>query len=501
MKVLALNCSPLGSKGKTMLILEPFLQGIHDAGGEVELFHLASLNILYCRGKLECWFKTPGKCTLEDDMESILERMKKADVWVFATGVYWDGVAGLMKNFMDRLLPLVEPSIKLRDGRCHNPLREGVERGKLVLVSSCGHWSKDNFDLLISHMKKFSDKFERQFAGALLRPHIFALPHMMWLAKETIHIHDAANKAGREFVGTGKMQQKHLDVVSSELMPLQTYVRHMNQVYKKAMDRSAEEKRGAVDDLLKIKSIPHIVELVAGADKDLGLKIVETINRMGGIGNRADEDYQKSLSELRSVAKRTTPIIVRAYEELPEEQYLDRWSLVYLLGEIRDPESLSFFDKLLQTKMPPEKSKVLHQYSTKGEELIIRTTAIEAIKHLAGQRDERARELLLKQVRHELFSVRRAAVQSYLEIGGPEAQAQLKRILPEKDHILLKIKRKDVREIPQAMIMDSTGKIKPPLKPVPPREDERDKVTIKKKDDVPESRKEDKGDAPSGREQ
>jgi multimeric flavodoxin WrbA len=499
MNILALHCSPLASKGKTMLILEPFLQGMIDAGGEVELFHIEALNISNCRGKLECWFKSPGKCTLQDDMEPIIERMKQADVWVFASGVYWDGVTGLMKNFMDRMLPLVEPAIELRNGHCHNPLREGIKRGKLILVSSCGHWSIDNFDLVISHMKSFCEKFERQYVGALLRPHVFALPHMMWLAKETIHIHNAANEAGKDFVKTGKLQQKYLEVVSSELMPQQMYVRHMNQVYKKLMDLPAKEKSGAADDTLRTKAISHIVELVDGADKELGCKIAETINRMGGIGNQADEDFQRSLKELQLAANESARVIIRAYKKLPEEQYLDRWSLVYLLGELKDPGSLPFFDELLQSKIPPERSKVLHQYSTRGEELIIRTTAIEAVKHLAEQKVAKAKELLIKQVKHELFSVRRAAVQSFLEIGGREAQVQLIKILPEKDHFLLGIKRKDVRDIPQTMVMDSTGNIKPPKKPVPPREDERSKADFRKKGDVSESIGADRGDAPSGR--
>lgn len=66
-KVLAINSSPKMEKGNTNLILTPFLEGIKEAGAEVELFYTNKLKIGPCKGDLNCWIKTPGECFQKDD--------------------------------------------------------------------------------------------------------------------------------------------------------------------------------------------------------------------------------------------------------------------------------------------------------------------------------------------------------------------------------------------------------------------------------------------------
>ena len=43
MKVIALNASPKMDKGNTALIITPFLEGMREAGAEVELFYTKKL--------------------------------------------------------------------------------------------------------------------------------------------------------------------------------------------------------------------------------------------------------------------------------------------------------------------------------------------------------------------------------------------------------------------------------------------------------------------------
>ena len=62
MKVLAVNSSPKRHKGNTALLLDPFLEGLKQAGAEVELYCTKELNIGPCEGELNCWLKTPGYC-------------------------------------------------------------------------------------------------------------------------------------------------------------------------------------------------------------------------------------------------------------------------------------------------------------------------------------------------------------------------------------------------------------------------------------------------------
>lgn len=224
MKVLAINSSPRMNKGNTAMILNPFLEGMKEAGAEVELFYTKKLKINPCTGEFNCWLKTPGKCYQDDDMKILYPRIDAADVIIFATPVYVDGVTGPMKNLMDRIIPLVKPFFELRDNHCRHPVRGEAKVRKLVLVSNCGFWEKDNFDPLIVHMKAICKNLSAEFSGALLRPHGEAMPGMLEMGAPIGDIFEAANEAGRQLVREEKMSQETLDIVSRELLPRDMYI-------------------------------------------------------------------------------------------------------------------------------------------------------------------------------------------------------------------------------------------------------------------------------------
>jgi multimeric flavodoxin WrbA len=246
MKVLAINSSPNMDQGNTAEILKPFLEGMEEAGAEVEVLYTRKLNIKPCLGEFHCWLKTPGKCFQKDDMAEVLPKLAQADIWVLATPVYVDGVTGPMKKLLDRGIPLVEPFFELRDGHCRHPRREGTKSGKLVLVSNCGFWEIDNFDPMVAHVKAACKNMDREFAGALLRPQGGAIRAMREMGAPIGDILEAAKEAGRQLVKEGKMSPKTLETVSRELMPLEMYVQIANQGFQQALDQNQEVQAKAV---------------------------------------------------------------------------------------------------------------------------------------------------------------------------------------------------------------------------------------------------------------
>ncbi len=233
MKALAFNGSPRMEKGNTALILTPFLEGMREAGADVELFYMRKLKINPCTGEFNCWLKSPGKCYQDDDMNMLYPKLREADIWVLATPVYVDGVCGSMKNLLDRMLPLLQPFFELREGHCRHPLRERIKNGKVVLVSNCGFWETDNFDPLLVHMKAFCKNAAREFGGALLRPHGPELRRMMKRGLLVEDILEAAKEAGRQLVENGEMSAETLKIVSRELVPLETYVQRENAYFER----------------------------------------------------------------------------------------------------------------------------------------------------------------------------------------------------------------------------------------------------------------------------
>jgi hypothetical protein len=135
-------------------------------------------------------------------------------------------MTGPLKNLIDRILiPLGEAYIELRDGHCHHPLRSGTKAGQVVLVSSCGYWELDNFDLLVDHVRAFCEHAERGFAGALLRPHAPALRPMMEQGAPVEDVFQAAQEAGRQLVEQGEMSGETLSLIGRALVPLEAWAR------------------------------------------------------------------------------------------------------------------------------------------------------------------------------------------------------------------------------------------------------------------------------------
>jgi multimeric flavodoxin WrbA len=234
MKVLAFNGSPKKEKGNTAMIFNPFFEGMKEAGAETELLYARELDINPCRGEANCVFKNFGRCYQEDDMNMVLLKIREADILVFASPLYFDGISGPMKNIFDRMLPLVANTFyEVRDGHLRVGLQEGLKPKKVVLVSSCGLWEMDNFDPLLAHIKAICRHLNSEFVGALLRPHANMLPV---LAKEGLleNVFDSAREAGRQLVVDGKMSSDTLGNVSRELMPLEQYMNDMNRFFQQA---------------------------------------------------------------------------------------------------------------------------------------------------------------------------------------------------------------------------------------------------------------------------
>lgn len=205
------------------------------------------------------------------------------------------------------------------------------------------------------------------------------------------------------------------------------------------------------DDSLKTELIEHPFQFREFSNEpELTAQIVEAINRMGGAGESAEEEYRECLSPLIRQVKRVVQIIQAEYFDMPEEAYLDRWALVMLATELVDRRCVDFFKAVLDSEIPEEKSKYPHSFTTVGEEIMIRTTVIEGLERLAKDDNNEAMELLFKNIQHEAFSIRRATTQALIEVGGEEMRDRLANELPERHQPLLKIRRTDVREAEQA---------------------------------------------------
>jgi len=202
----------------------------------VELLNISKLDIKPCNGDVSCWTKTPGKCGKKDDLAPILERLKKSDVLVLATPLYVDSFTGPMKTMLDRFIPMLQPFFELRGGRTRHPLREGYGGKKVVLVSVCGLYEMENFDILVEHFKAFAGNYDADVRGMLLRPHGGGLTFMK--EKENVKdVLDACRDAGKELVVDGAVSEATEERIAVPLFSREQHMEIINSSFQHALDK------------------------------------------------------------------------------------------------------------------------------------------------------------------------------------------------------------------------------------------------------------------------
>ncbi|MCF8334924.1 MAG: NAD(P)H-dependent oxidoreductase [Bacteroidales bacterium] len=89
----------------------------------LSVFDLKELKIDSCIGCWDCWWKTPGRCVLKDDMEEIMKSTINSGLLVIAAPLVAGFIPYKTKTAIERLIPLLHPYIKLVNGECHHRKR------------------------------------------------------------------------------------------------------------------------------------------------------------------------------------------------------------------------------------------------------------------------------------------------------------------------------------------------------------------------------------------
>lgn len=246
MKATVINSSPHRKCGNTSLILTPFLDSLKEQGVEVKLFYTKTEKIQPCTGCYTCWYKSPGICSIHDNMEKILTHLRESEIWVFASPIYAVGMTGPLKTVLDRLLPLSKPFVSVRDGQCRLTFYDDVKVKKIVLVSSCGFWNMENFQTIIDEISCFSEKINAQFAGKLLRPSgdFFRIALKSGASVDDI-IH-ASSRAAVDLIGKGAVSEECEKIVSRRIMSFHDSIDAFN-IYAEKEWQSISHRSDMVD--------------------------------------------------------------------------------------------------------------------------------------------------------------------------------------------------------------------------------------------------------------
>ncbi|MDR2065084.1 MAG: flavodoxin family protein [Prevotellaceae bacterium] len=108
MKVVAIQGSPR-KNGNTFFALTLIKNIIVEEGIDFEIIDIGGRHIRGCTACGKCYENRNGKCVITNDaVNSAVVKMKDADGIIIASPVYYSGIAGTMKCFLDRAFYVAE---------------------------------------------------------------------------------------------------------------------------------------------------------------------------------------------------------------------------------------------------------------------------------------------------------------------------------------------------------------------------------------------------------
>ena len=136
--IIVLSGSPRKG-GNTDLLVDAFVKGA-EKNNNVEVISVADYKVNPCIGCNSCFDREGHDCFQQDDMRTVYDKLKCADVIVVASPVYFYGVSAQLKAIIDRL---------------HTPMRNDFK-----VKNWYGYWLS-NQNEPISQYRRHSRNFNR----------------------------------------------------------------------------------------------------------------------------------------------------------------------------------------------------------------------------------------------------------------------------------------------------------------------------------------------------
>jgi len=155
MKVVILLGSPR-RQGNTHLLSEAFAEGARGEGAEVELLFLDDYHVRPI-GPVGDVFEEREDVRADDDGRMLLEKMAAADIVVFASPVYWQGVSAQMKCLIDR-----------QSAYYVAPWLRGAMAGSgFFVITAYGAPSEDQSHWVIDPVKHWARGYQARYLGEI----------------------------------------------------------------------------------------------------------------------------------------------------------------------------------------------------------------------------------------------------------------------------------------------------------------------------------------------
>ena len=150
---------------------------------------------------------------------------------VFATPLYVDNVTGLMKNFMDRFMPLADPHFEHdENGETRHMLNN--KSPKIGVISNCGFPEQSHFQVLQLLFKRIARNFHSGIAFEIYRGGGAILSEAPFIIKMLVSGYlKAVKQAGKEVVENGCISEALQKKLDKPMIPAAQYLSAGNKVF------------------------------------------------------------------------------------------------------------------------------------------------------------------------------------------------------------------------------------------------------------------------------
>lgn len=224
MKILVLNGSPKKEKSDTMHITRAFLEGMSETGTqEIRTIHVIDRHIEYCCGSMAC-MRNGGVCRHHDDMRAILDEILSSDLLVFSFPLYCYGMPAVLKNLIDRTIPLSSIAMRKADGRYEHVGQADFSHLRYLMICGCGFPnSAHNFEPAVAQFRLMF-RGNHTIVTVPERP-MFNVPEAAAVTAPRLEL---VRKAGRQYAQSGTIDAAVLAQIGSPMIPEETYARIVN---------------------------------------------------------------------------------------------------------------------------------------------------------------------------------------------------------------------------------------------------------------------------------
>jgi hypothetical protein len=126
---------------------------------DIKYYPLSQMEIKQCIGCWNCWWKTPGLCTLVDDAEQVVESVINSDLIIFASPIVAGFTSSVLKRMQDRLIVLIHPYIQLIQGECHHRKRYDKYPDFALLLEKEPDTDDDDIEIITDIYKRIALNF------------------------------------------------------------------------------------------------------------------------------------------------------------------------------------------------------------------------------------------------------------------------------------------------------------------------------------------------------